>query len=390
MCKSPLHPFLVALPKCEHHMHLEGSLSPELLFALAKKNNISLPSPFPTVSRSGPGTAEEQDEIDPAFASPATLRARYAAFTSLDDFLHYYYIGMRVLLTADDFEELAYAYLARASLEGNVRHAEVFFDPQAHVSRGVTVAVIVEGWERAVERVEGEFGGGKGRKITALLVPCLLRHLEVEDSRGLFAGLLAEGYFHGEDGGEEGPKLAGVGLCSTEMDRPPGLWKEIFEMAREAGVRRTAHAGEEGPAGYVSAALDELWVERIDHGVRAAEDGELMGRLAREGVMLTVCPVSNVRLKGVERLEDVPIREFLDKGVRFSLNSDDPAYFGAYLQEVYCAVEEAFGLSVGEWAMIARNAVEGSWCGEERKREILGEVEEVVEGWERQEEEVLN
>ncbi|OIW27850.1 adenosine deaminase [Coniochaeta ligniaria NRRL 30616] len=353
MCKSPLHPFLTRLPKCEHHLHIEGSLSPDLLFALSAKNSTPLP---PITS-------------DPSFASPATLNARYAAFSSLDDFLAYYYIGMRVLVTPSDFSDLTYAYLARAAREG-VRHAEVFFDPQAHLSRGVSIDTVVSGLLAGRRRAEAEFAGRGAKRLTVLFIPCLLRHLPVSDSAACFELMQSKGYFSRGD-------LAGLGLCSTELAKPPGDWAEIFAAAGRHGIRRTAHAGEEGPAGYVIAALDELGVSRIDHGVRAAEDEGVMERLAREGVMLTVCPMSNVRLKGVERIEHVPIRKFLERGVRFSINSDDPAYFEGYVQDNYCAVQEAFGLTVGEWRTIARNAVEGSWCGEERKREILGEIEEV-------------
>jgi len=346
-------------------MHLEGSLSPELLFRLSQKNNIPLPSPT----------------VDPAFTSIQSLYTRYENFTSLDDFLHYYYIGFSVLLTESDFEELAWSYLSQAAREGNLRHAEVFFDPQAHLSRGVAVETMVSGWERASKRAETELG------VSSLLVPCLLRHLEVSDSEGCFDGLVKGGFFEKDAGGLGRSRLAGIGLCSTEMGKAPGAWRGIFQRAKELGIRRTSHAGEEGPAGFVAAALDELEVERIDHGVHAADDGELMGRLARERVLLTVCPVSNVRLKGVERIEQVPVRVFIDEGVRFSLNSDDPAYFGAYLQEVYCRVQEAFGLSVGEWRDIARNGVEGSWCSEQRKGVILAEIERVVTEWEGREKE---
>ncbi|KAM7208511.1 adenosine deaminase [Naviculisporaceae sp. PSN 640] len=362
MCKSPLHPFLLQLPKVEQHLHLEGSLSPELLFHLAQKNSISLPSP----------------SLDPAFTSPATLLARYEKFTSLDDFLHYYYIGFTVLITVSDFEELSYAYLSRAAREANVKHAEVFFDPQVHVARGVEIETIVTGWERALRRLKDE----EGVDITASLIPCFLRHLDLEDSDRCL-GLLLDG-----DGkGRQEPRLVGIGLCSTEVAKPPSTWKSIFDIAREKGIRRTAHAGEEGPAEYVIAALDDLQVERIDHGVHAADDEKVMERLAREKILLTVCPVSNVQLKVKEKLEDVPLRVFLDKGVRFSLNSDDPAYFGAYLQEVYCRVQEAFGFTVREWEVIAKNGIEGSWCDEGRKKAVLKEIDDVVGAWVRREKE---
>ncbi len=354
-------------------MHLEGSLSPELLFELAAKNNISLP------------------QEDPAFASVEALYDRYERFSSLDDvgssppasrplgsapesaltvasqFLAYYYIGFTVLQHAADFESLAYTYFAKAHAQ-NVRHAEVFFDRQPHLARGIPLAVQIEGFARAQQRAEADFD------LTTLLIPCLLRHLPAADSAAVFASLRDAGYFASD-------QLAGLGLCSTEIGQPPAHWAAIFDAARAAGVRRTVHAGEEGPAAYVTAALDELGAQRIDHGVRAAQDLAVVDRLAAQRVMLTVCPLSNVRLRGAARVHDVPIRLFLDKGVRFSINSDDPAYFGGYIQENYCLVQEAHELSIDEWQTIARNAVEGSWCGEKRKMEILREVESLMITW---------
>lgn len=348
MAKHDLHDFLAALPKCEHHMHLEGSLSPELLFSLSERNKIALP------------TAAE----DPAFASPAALYERYARFSSLDDFLHYYYIGFTVLITESDFEDLAYAYFEKAAAQG-VRHAEVFFDPQVHVNRGVAYETVVGGFTKARRRAEESLG------VSSLLIPCLLRHLPVPDSLACFETMRAAGHFR--DG-----TLAGMGLCSTEKDSPPSLWKEAFGLAAKEGVRLTAHAGEEGPAAYITEALDELGVLRIDHGVNARHDDAVMERLARERVLLSVCPLSNVVLRGVTKVSEVPIRTFLDKGVRFSISSDDPAYFGGYILDNYYAVQEAFDLSVDEWNTIAVNAVEGSWCGKTRKSEILWEIEKLV------------
>lgn len=344
-----MHGFLKALPKCEHHMHLEGSLSPELLFSLAKQNSIALP----------------QD--DAAFQSVEALYARYDRFTSLDDFLAYYYIGFSVLISAADFEALAFAYFTKAHGQG-VRHAEVFFDPQVHVARGIAYTTVVDGFVAAQKRAEGELG------LTSLLIPCLLRHLPVPDSLATFKTIQDHGHFL--DG-----TVAGLGLCSTEFEKPPAMWKEIFDLAREAGIRRTAHAGEEGPAEFVSSALDDLSVTRIDHGVNSRHSDAVMERLAREKVMLSVCPISNVVLKGAPSVKDVPIRTFLDKGVRFSINSDDPAYFGGYILENYCAVHDAFNLSIEEWERIATHAVEGSWCGDERKATILAEIKDVVGEW---------
>ncbi|KAK0613615.1 hypothetical protein B0T14DRAFT_499065 [Immersiella caudata] len=357
MCRSPLHPLLTALPKCEHHVHLEGTLSPSLLFALASKNNIPLPP----------------SSDDPSFHSPTTLSSRYTAFSSLDDFLHYYYIGFRVLLTPSDFESLTYEYLAHAATSANLRHAEIFFDPQGHTTRGIPISHVIDGFHTAAARAKAEFG------VTASLTPCLLRHFSVEDGMACFEEMLSEGWYR--DG-----KLEGIGLCGTEVGKEPVMWKGIFDKAREEGVRRTAHAGEEGPAGYVRDAIEVLDVMRVDHGVRAAEEKEVMDMLVEKGVMLTVCPVSNVALRAFRAVGELPLRKFLERGVKFSLNSDDPAYFGGYIQENYCAVEEAFGLSVEDWAVVARNAVEGSWCGEERKRDLLEEVEEVFKGWTKKEE----
>lgn len=348
MAKNDLHDFLAALPKCEHHMHLEGSLSPELLFALSERNKIALPP----VSE------------DPAFASSAALYERYSRFSSLDDFLHYYYIGFTVLIHESDFEDLAYAYFEKAAAQG-VRHAEVFFDPQVHVNRGVKYETVVGGFTKARRRAEESLG------VSSLLIPCLLRHLPVPESVACFETMRDAGHFR--DG-----TLAGMGLCSTEKDSPPSMWKEAFALAEKENVRLTAHAGEEGPAAYITEALDELKVSRIDHGVNARHDEAVMERLARERVMLSVCPLSNVVLRGVTKVSEVPIRTFLDKGVRFSISSDDPAYFGGYILDNYLAVQEAFNLSVDEWNTIAVDAVEGSWCGQTRKAEILWEIEKLV------------
>lgn len=350
MCKSPLHPLLTALPKVEQHLHIEGSLSPELLFELAAKNKIALPAD------------------DPAYQSVETLYARYATFASLDDFLGYHYTGMRVLVDAADFEALAYAYFVRAQSTGNLRHAEIFFDPEMHVVRGVSYATVIDGLRAGQRRAARDLG------VTSLLVPCLLRHLPVESSAAAFDDLVAAGYF--ADG-----TLAGLGLCSTEKGKPPGAWAGIFAKARALGIRRTVHAAEEGPAAYVTAALDELHAQRIDHGVRAAEDPAVLRRLAADRVLVTVCPVSNVALKVFPEVARVPVRALLDAGVPFSINSDDPGYFGGYIQENYCAVEDAFGLTVDEWAGIVRNSVELSWADEPRKQALLGELDAVVAGW---------
>ncbi|KAF3349402.1 hypothetical protein VdG2_02248 [Verticillium dahliae VDG2] len=352
MCTDQFHGFLQALPKCEHHVHIEGTLSPELLFQLAEKNGVTLPS-----------------DTDAAFASPSALRARYREFKSLDDFLQYYYTGFSVLLTTDDFADLAYAYLAIAHAQ-SVRHAEVFFDPQAHTSRGVSYVTVIEGLSTARRRAAVDFP-----QLSVAFVPCPPRPLPVPSAHSMLDEIVPAGHF--DDG-----TLIGFGMSSSEAPYPPTLFSSVYDAARAAGIQNlTAHAGEEGPPSFVSSALADLGVLRIDHGRRAAEDDALLAQLARDKTMLTLCPVSNVVLRGAARLADLPIRKFLDAGVRFSINSDDPAYFGGYILENYCAVHDAFDLSVDEWAGVAMGAVEGSWCDEARKAVLRAEVEQVVGEW---------
>lgn len=349
MCKSPLHPLLVALPKCEHHIHLEGSLSPSLLFSLARRNGITLPS----------------SSDDPAFASPDTLLDRYAHFTSLDDFLHYYFIGMSALVQVEDFEALAWEYFVRAHADGVV-HAEVFFDPQAHTGRGVKYATVMDGFLKGCRRAESEFG------MSTQLILCFLRHLPVSEAAVTFG--------HAKNDLMAG-RLAGIGLDSSEKGFSPGAWKIIYDQAKELNIKRTAHAGEEGPVEYIREALQELDIERIDHGIRLAEDRDLMREVAEKKVLVTLCPLSNVRLQCVKNVADLPIRKFLDQGVAFSLNSDDPAYFDGYILSNYCAVQEAFSLTTEEWKRVATAAILGSWCEESRKRAILTKLDEVVDAY---------
>ncbi|KAL8778525.1 MAG: hypothetical protein Q9213_007383 [Squamulea squamosa] len=346
MCKSHLHRFLVALPKCEHHMHLEGSLSPKLLFALAQRNNIDLPS--------------LQD--DPAFASPDALLQRYSHFTSLDDFLHYYFIGMSTLVTARDFEELASEYFERASSDGVV-HAEVFFDPQAHTSRGIDYETVRDGLLSGCRKAESAYG------MSTKLILCFLRHLPVSE---------AAATFHGAKGDLETGVLAGIGLDSSEKGFPPSAWQDIYKQAKDLKIKRTAHAGEEGPVEYIREAVEKLDVERIDHGIRLAEDEDLMREVAKRSITVTLCPLSNVRLKCVKSVAELPIREFLDTGVPFSINSDDPAYFGGYILDNYCAVQEAFLLTLQEWSKVATASIAQSWCEESRKNSMLSKLEEVI------------
>jgi adenosine deaminase len=350
MCKSPLHTFLHSLPKCEHHVHLEGCLSPSLTFTLAAKNNIALPSPT----------------TDPAYTSVETLTARYNNFANLNDFLGYYYRALDAVIIAEDFEMLAWEYFTIAARDG-VRHAEVFFDPQSHTARGISLKTVVEGFNAACKRAEKELG------ITSKLIMCFLRHLPVDESRKTMAEAVEGGYFDGEKS-----VISALGLDSSEVGFRPEQFQEMYAEAEKRGIRRTAHAGEEGDPSYIAGALDGLHAERIDHGIRLIEDPQLMERVIKEGIMLTVCPLSNVCLQVVQHVRELPIRKFLEAGVKFSLNCDDPAYFGGYILNNYCAVQDAFDLSVGEWKIIVQNSIQGSWCDQARKDELLNMLEECL------------
>lgn len=325
-------------------MHLEGALSPSLLFTLAARNSITIP------------------RSDPAFESPAALLERYTRFSSLDDFLHYYFIGITCLVKEQDFEQLAWEYFLKAKSDGVV-HAEVFFDPQAHTGRGITYETVVNGFMTACQRAEQELA------LSTKLILCFLRHLPVEDSRVTYAQARSD---------LETGRLAGLGLDSSEKGYPPGAWKEIYGTAKTKGIRRTAHAGEEGPVEYIREAINELDVQRIDHGIRLAEDTDLMREVAEKNILVTVCPLSNVRLQCVNNVKELPIRTFLDNGVIFSINSDDPAYFGGYILDNYCAVQEAFNLAARDWAGVTKAAVEGSWCNYSRKRHLLEQLNETM------------
>src|SRR5690349_19716395 len=290
------------LPTCELHIHIEGSLDPELMFVWARRNGCRL-----------------------SYQSVQALRDAYQ-FGNLQDFLNLYYQGMSVLVTEQDFYDLAFAYLERAHAD-NVRHVEMFFDPQGHTSRGIAFATVLDGLSRAI------VDAGRKLGVKASLIMCFLRHLDEADAeRTLDRALPFK------------DRIVGVGLDSSERGHPPGKFTRVFARARDAGFFLTAHAGEEGPPSYVWEALDLLGVARIDHGVRAMEDQALVGRLAREQVPLTVCPLSNVRLRVVDDLAHHPLRRMLDKGLMVTVNSDDPAYFGGYVSENYRASAQALGL----------------------------------------------
>ena len=306
---------MTPLPAAELHVHIEGTLEPELIYELAERNGIDLP-----------------------YADLDDLRARYE-FDDLQSFLDLYYANMQVLVTAQDFTDLAMAYLHRAARAGVVR-AELFFDPQAHLVRGVELSTVVEGLGMAVKRSASETG------VDTALIACFLRDRSPAEAVEVLSELI-----------ELGAPIIGIGLDSAERDYPPRLFKDVFDLAARHGLRRVAHAGEEGPADYIREALDVLGVERVDHGVRCLEDPELVERLVRDQVPLTVCPLSNVRLKGVARMEDHPLRRMLELGLNVSIHSDDPAYFGGYLDDNVVAVRDALGLTPEELATLAANSL---------------------------------
>ncbi|KAL6720452.1 adenine deaminase [Lecanora helva] len=325
-------------------MHLEGSLSPSLLFTLAARNYISLPT------------------TDNAFKSPESLLDRYDRFSSLDDFLHYYFIGMSCLVHERDFEQLAWEYFVKAKANGVV-HAEVFFDPEAHTGRGIDYRTVVTGFTKACRRAETELS------ISTKLILCLLRHLPVSVSQQTYKSAEAD---------LKNGLLAGIGLDSSEKGNHPEKWKAIYSSAKQEGIRRTAHAGEEGPVEYIKGALRDLDVQRVDHGIRLLDDEDLMREVAERQLLVTMCPLSNVRLRCVKEVKELPVRTFLDNKVRFSINSDDPAYFGGYILDNYCATQEAFDLTITDWERIAMASIHGSWCDDERKKVMLNLVENTV------------
>ena len=328
-----LDSFIAGLPKAELHMHLEGSLEPELMFALARRNGVAIP-----------------------YATVEAARAAYR-FERLQDFLDLYYQDTSVLLAARDFHELTLAYLERVARDKAI-HVEIFFDPQAHTMRGVPFAAVIAGIESALEEGRRRLG------ISSRLILCFLRHLSEAEG---FATLEAAAPFR--------DRIAGVGLDSSELGHPPAKFARLFRKAGEMGFRRVAHAGEEGPPAYVREALDLLAVERLDHGNRALEDPALVARLRREAMTLTVCPLSNLKLKVVKRLEDHPLRRMLEAGLRATVNSDDPAYFGGYLGDNYRAIQRALGLTKAELATLARNSFLGSFMAADEKVAALGRLD---------------
>ena len=318
--------YIRGLPKAELHVHIEGTLEPELKFQLAKKHGIVL-----------------------QHASVENLRRAYR-FANLQSFLDIYYDGAAVLRDADDFHSLAQAYLHKAHAQGVV-HAEIFFDPQTHTARGIALATVLDGLRRACARAEQELG------ISSRLILCFLRHLSADEAMRT----LEEALPHKD-------AIAAVGLDSSELGHPPAKFSAVFARARREGFLAVAHAGEEGPPSYIVEALDVLKVRRIDHGVHCEEDPALLERLARERVPLTVCPLSNVKLKVFEQIESHNLRRLLERGLCVTVNSDDPAYFGGYVLENYLAVERGLGLSRDDLTLLARNSIEASFLTDSAKQ----------------------
>ncbi len=317
------------MPFCELHVHIEGTLEPATIFALARAKRLPLP-----------------------YASEQDLAEAYQ-FADLQSFLNLYYENMRVLQTEEDFFELGAAYLRRAHAGGTV-HAEMFVDPQAHSKRGIAESVVLAGLHRAIETVGRETG------ITASIIVCILRDDPVIEAERMLDRVLESGF-----------AITGLGLDSAEVGCPPSLFRSVFGRARDAGLRVVAHAGEEGPADYVWQALDILGVERIDHGNRALEDPALVARLARDGVPLTMCPFSNVRLRVIPDLASFPLREALDAGLHVTINSDDPAYFGGYLDDNLRALTAAFSLTSDDLRQLAVNSVRASFVDADRRRQLI-------------------
>ena len=321
------------LPKAELHLHIEGTLEPELMFELARRNGVQLP-----------------------YASVDEVRRAYV-FSDLQSFLDIYYAGCCVLLTEQDFYDLTWAYLERAATQG-VRHAEIFFDPQTHTDRGLPFETVVTGIHRALQDGESRLG------ITSGLILCFLRHLSAEAAmRALIEALPFREW------------IIAVGLDSSEVGHPPAKFKDVYSRARESGLLAVAHAGEEGPPAYVWEALDILKVRRIDHGVRSVEDERLVRRLVEEQIPLTVCPLSNVKLRVFPNLTAHNLKQMLVRGLLVTVNSDDPAYFGGYVADNFQASIAALDLSREQLLTLARNSFVASFLREDRRRAYLEELD---------------
>ena len=326
--------FIEGMPKAELHIHIEGSLEPELLFELAERNGIPL-----------------------RYASVEEVRWAYD-FSDLQSFLDLYYEGMQVLLNERDFYDLTWAYLQKVSAQ-NVRRAEVFFDPQAHTDRGVPLESVITGIRRALEDGEQQLG------ISSELIMCFLRHLSAEAAMETLHASLPFWKW-----------IVAVGLDSSEVGHPPEDFKAVFDEARKHGLLTVAHAGEEGPPEYIWQALDDLKVSRVDHGVRCVEDPKLVERLREEQIPLTVCPLSNVKLRVFDSIQDHNLKRMLELGLRVTVNSDDPAYFGGYMDENFEAVRKGLSLSREDVYRLAKNSFQASFLDAAKKQQLLKELDD--------------
>jgi adenosine deaminase len=338
MMNERLANLLRDMPKAELHIHIEGSLEPELIFALARRNGVQL-----------------------AYDSVDALRRAYA-FTDLQSFLDIYYAGASVLLQEQDFYDMTAAYLERAR-QDNVRHVEIFFDPQTHTARGVDIGIVIRGIHRAVTDATAASG------ISGSLILCFLRHLSEQDALDTLQQALPWRDL-----------IIGVGLDSSERGHPPEKFARVFAKAGELGLHRVAHAGEEGPPAYIETALDVLHVERVDHGVRCLEDAALTHRLAAQRVPLTVCPLSNVKLRVFDDMKDHNLVELLQKGIVATVNSDDPAYFGGYINDNYLQAFSALPLTREDARQLARNSFSASFLPPADKERHLSEVDRFFDG----------
>ncbi|MDQ4038624.1 MAG: adenosine deaminase [Actinomycetota bacterium] len=329
---------LMTLPKAELHLHIEGTMEPELVFELAARNRVTVP-----------------------FADIEDLRSRYV-FEDLQSFLNLYYAAMNVLRTAEDFTELARAYLGRAQAQG-VRHVELFFDPQPHMDRNVPIEAVIDGLRAALDEA------AQTDRMTGGLILCFLRDRGPDEAAAVLRAAASRI-----------ESLIGVGLDSAEVGHPPAAFRSVYAEARDQGLRTVAHAGEEGPPSYVWEALDVLAVDRIDHGIRSMEDPDLVRRLRRDRTPLTVCPLSNVRLGAVERLALHPLPQMLAENLMVTINSDDPAYFGGYVGDNFQACEQELGLDRNDLIRLAQNSINASFAPAERKAALLSEVDAWTQG----------
>ncbi|KAF0152072.1 MAG: adenosine deaminase [Ignavibacteria bacterium] len=326
--------FIKGIPKAELHLHIEGTLEPKLMLELAKRNKVKL-------------KYDSVDELHKAYS-----------FKNLQEFLDIYYAGATVLITEQDFYDMTWAYLAKAHLQ-NVIHAEIFFDPQTHTNRGISFDTVINGIHKALEDAKTKFG------LTAKLIPCLLRDLDVESAVQTLNQVCSYKNW-----------IAAIGLDSAEVGNPPSKFKEVFNTARQNGFLTVAHAGEEGPAEYVWEAINLLKVSRIDHGNNSLDDEKLVDYLSEQKIPLTFCPLSNLKLKVVTDLKKHPLKTMLEKGLMVTINSDDPAYFGGYVNENYLSIAESIGLLHDEVCVLAKNSFNASFLTEQEKQFYINKVEE--------------